>query len=148
MIRNEREYQEALRRFRQDEEFVEAERNALLARGLSWPEVDKALEPVVSFHLQLKDELDWYERIQRGDFRVLENLAGLGQLLIALRIAGGITQRELADRLGVSEAQVSRDERNEYHGITVERAKKVLAALGARLRTQVVEQPLAMADRS
>ena len=32
---------------------------------------------------------------------------------------------------------VSRDERNEYHGITVERARRVLDALGARLLTRV-----------
>ena len=33
-------------------------------------------------------------------------------LLIALRIAKGLTQRELAERLEVSETQVSRDERH------------------------------------
>jgi hypothetical protein len=37
----------------------------------------------------------------------------------------------------VHESQVSRDERNEYFGITLERAARVLDALGARLRSQV-----------
>ena len=32
---------------------------------------------------------------------------------------------------------ISRDERNEYHGITVDRARRVLDALGARLVTRV-----------
>jgi hypothetical protein len=36
---------------------------------------------------------------------------------------------------------VSRDERNEYHGVTVERAKRVLEALGARLVTRVEVNP-------
>jgi transcriptional regulator with XRE-family HTH domain len=36
---------------------------------------------------------------------------------VALRIATGLTQRQLAETLGVHESQVSRDERNEYHGI-------------------------------
>jgi transcriptional regulator with XRE-family HTH domain len=40
-------------------------------------------------------------------------LRGLGHLLIALRIAQGVSQRELAKRLEVHESQVSRDERNE-----------------------------------
>ena len=52
-------------------------------------------------------------------------------MLIALRIYKGLTQRQLAERLGVSEAAVSRDECNEYHGITLERAQRVLDALGA-----------------
>ena len=51
----------------------------------------------------------------------------------------GITQhRDLADRLGVHESQVSRDERNEYHGVTVDLANRVLEALGVDLRSEVV----------
>jgi len=34
-----------------------------------------------------------------------------------------------------SASQVSRDERNEYHGITVERASKVLHGLGVDCRS-------------
>ncbi|MDP9378989.1 MAG: helix-turn-helix domain-containing protein [Chloroflexota bacterium] len=41
-----------------------------------------------------------------------------------------MSQRELAERPGVSEAQVSCDERSEYHGITVDRAQRVLDAMG------------------
>ena len=68
-------------------------------------------------------------------------------LLIALRIARGISQRQLAERLGVHESQVSRDERNEYHGITLDRAARVLDALGVDLRStvQVPAEDLAVA---
>jgi hypothetical protein len=46
----------------------------------------------------------------------------------------------------VHESQVSRDERNEYFGITLERAVKVLDALNVRLHTKVeMEPPRAMA---
>jgi hypothetical protein len=41
----------------------------------------------------------------------------------------------------VHESQVSRDERNEYFGITLERAAKVLNALNARLHTTVEIEP-------
>jgi len=51
------------------------------------------------------------------------------------------TARELADLLGVHESQVSRDERNDYHGITVDRASRVLDALGVRL-VSAFEQPV------
>jgi transcriptional regulator with XRE-family HTH domain len=78
-----------------------------------------------------------YERLQRREFDEIEDLRGLGPMLIAVRIAQGVSQRELATRLDVHESQVSRDERNEYFGITLERAARVLDALGARLRSQV-----------
>ena len=67
----------------------------------------------------------------------MTNFEGMGRLLIALRISQGLSQRELAERLGVHESTVSRDERNEYHGITLERTAKVLAALGVTLSTSV-----------
>jgi ribosome-binding protein aMBF1 (putative translation factor) len=98
-----------------------------------------------SFHLQLMEEVESYERLKRQEFEELYNLRGLGHLLIALRIAQGISQRELAKRLGVHESQVSRDERNEYFGITLERAVKVLDALNVRLRTRVeIDDPREM----
>lgn len=55
--------------------------------------------------------------------------ASVGQMLIALRIVKGLTQRSLAERLNVTEAQISRDERNEYRGITTDRVQRILDAL-------------------
>ena len=54
--------------------------------------------------------------------------------MICLRIAKDLSQAELANRLGVDPSQVSRDERNEYHGITLERVAKILEALGIKIR--------------
>jgi hypothetical protein len=51
-----------------------------------------------SFYLQFKEEVESYERLKRSEFEELDNLGGLGHLLIALRIALGISQRELAKR--------------------------------------------------
>jgi len=36
---------------------------------------------------------------------------------------------------------VSRDERNEYHGITMERASRVLDAIGAQILSEVHIEP-------
>jgi len=105
-------------------------------------EIQRVIDPLESFHLQLKEEVEAYERLKRGEFEELENLRGVGHLLITSRIAQGISQRDLARRLGVHETQVSRDERNEYFGITLERAAKILDALNVRLRTQVAIDPL------
>jgi transcriptional regulator with XRE-family HTH domain len=104
-------------------------------------EIKRVIDPIESFHLQLKEEVESYERLKRGEFDELENLRGLGHLLISLRIAKGISQRDLARRLDVHESQVSRDERNEYFGITLERAIKILDALNVRLHTKVEVEP-------
>lgn len=137
MIRSEKEYKEALNQLKQDEEVLALQREKLEEMGLSEDEVGRALEPMLSFRAQLEEEVEWFERVRRRDFGVVRDLSAVGTLLIALRIANGISQRELAERLGVSEAQVSRDERNEYHGITVDRVQRVLDAMGETLASRV-----------
>jgi transcriptional regulator with XRE-family HTH domain len=92
---------------------------------------------VVDIHnRQLADEVAAYERLRQGEVGEVLNLHGLGRMLVGLRVSLGLSQRELAGRLGIHESQVSRDERNEYHGITVERASRVLDALGVTVSTK------------
>ena len=137
MIRSEHEYREAVRRIADEAARLKEQEKKLREMGLDRDEVKRAMNPMMSFHEQLKEEVESYERLCRGEFGPLRNLDGIGQLLVALRIAQGITQRELAERLGVHESQVSRDERNEYHGVTVERVQRILDALGVEVRSMV-----------
>lgn len=137
MIRNENEYKEAVARLDEEHSRLAEHRARLKDAGLADDEIKRVIDPMESFHLQLREEVESYERLKRREFDELVNLRGLGHLLISLRIAQGLSQRDLAKRLDVHESQVSRDERNEYFGITLERAIKVLDALNVRLLTQV-----------
>ena len=136
MIRTEAEYQEAVKRLRAEKERMAQQRIKLKEKGLKPDKIETAMEPMESFHLQLVEEVDAYENLRRGDIGELQNLHGLGRMLIALRIARGLTQTELATRLGVDISQVSRDEKNEYHGVTVERANRILDTLNANLKSK------------
>jgi hypothetical protein len=137
MIRTEAEYQAAMKRLDAERERINEQRTILERSGLKPSEVKRAIDPVLSFHLQLQEEVDSYVRIKRGDFREVENLMGMGRLLIGLRIYLGLSQRQLAQKMEIDESQVSRDERNEYRGISFERAQAILEALGVRLVTRV-----------
>src|SRR5271165_5355365 len=146
MIRNESEYREASARLGEEWKRLADHRARLGQAGLSDEEIKRVIDPMESFHLQLKEEVESYERLKRGEFEELENFRGFGHLLISLRIAQGVSQRELAKRLNVHESQVSRDERNEYFGITLERAIRILDALNVRLHSKVeIELPGAVA---
>lgn len=142
MIRNETEYGEAVSRLRDEEARLAEQKAKLVEMGLSAEEVERALDPFRSFHIQLREEVAYYERLRRGEVGALRNLHGLGQMLVGLRIARGLTQRQLAELLGVHESQVSRNERNEYHGLTVERASRILDALRVRLDSWIEEPVL------
>ena len=110
MIRNDSEYSEAVARPKEEKKRLESVRTQLREEGLDASEIERVVDPLESFHLQLAEEVSSYERLKRGEFNEIRNLEGLGQLLIALRIAQGLSQRALAERLGVHESQVSRDE--------------------------------------
>ena len=138
MIRTEQEHRLARERLDQEAERLSAHRANLRRQGLKTVEVRRAMEPLESFHLQLAEEVEAYERLQRGEVDPIVNLERFGRMLIGLRIAQGVSQRELAERLGVHESQVSRDERNEYHGASLERANRVLEALEAEVQITVI----------
>ncbi len=145
MIKTENEYQECMRRLKKDQDFILAQRKALKEAGLNAEEIERAVEPSRSFNEQLMEEVEWYEHVKRRNFDPVRNLSGMGRLLIGLRIANGMTQAELARRLSVDESQVSRDERNEYHGITIERAQKILSAMGEQVVLNVADKDLVIA---
>lgn len=137
MIHSEKEYKEAVERISQEKQRLARQKAELKAMGLKAAEIKRALDSMISFHQQLEEEVQSYERLKRGEFDELSNLHGLGHLLVSLRIARGLTQRQLAEKLNVHETQVSRDERNEYHGITLDRAARILEALGAEVTSRV-----------
>jgi hypothetical protein len=144
MIRTDQEYQRAVLSLRRDAEAMAAQRLHLAGMGIEGEALERAMEPMESFRQQLEEEVHAYERMKRGQLDVLHSLTSIGRWLIGARIARGITQRELAERLSVAESQVSRDERNEYYGITVERAQRILEALGTRFRMEM-EEPVGTA---
>ncbi len=137
MIRTEIEYQEAQRRLKEGEQHLNNQQAEFERLELSNAEIRRGMAPLLTFRNQLQDELQCYDRLRRGDKKELANFQELGQILIALRIVSGLTQRQLAERLGVHESQVSRDERNDYRGVTVERAKRIIEVLGFELRYSV-----------
>jgi transcriptional regulator with XRE-family HTH domain len=137
MIRTDSEYQEAIRRSKRDVEIAEMQRVKLMEMGLSGAEIETAMEPLLSFQEQLLEEIAWYENARQRHFAPAKRLTEIGRLLIALRLANGLTQRQLAERLGVNESAVSRDEKNEYHGVTFERAQRILDALQESVTLEV-----------
>lgn len=138
MIRTETEYQEAQRRLKEGVRHLKALQDELEKLDLSKAEIRRGMAPALTFHEQLNEEVQSFERLRRGDRKELANFQELGQILIALRIVSGLTQRQLAERLGVHETQISRDERNDYHGVTIDRANRIIKALGFELRYNVL----------
>ena len=137
MIRTDLEYRMSQQRVAQIQEHIERETAELKQQGYGKVEVARGIDPLKFFQGQIQSEIESYERLKRGEFEGAINLRDIGQLLIALRISKGVSQRELAKRLEVSESQVSRDENNEYSGISLQRINRILEALDAEITLSV-----------
>ncbi len=80
----------------------------------------------------LEDEAAEYQRLRSGEVRTFRigGLAELPQALISCRIASGMTQRDLADRLSLKEQQIQRYETQNYQGASFARIVEVADAVG------------------
>jgi transcriptional regulator with XRE-family HTH domain len=126
MIRTESEYRRTLEKLEQTKTHIATQQQYFFDQGLTPEQSERATHPLLTFKAQLEEEIETYNHLRRGELPTLYSLSNIGQWLIGVRIAKGLSQKELAAKLGVSEQQVSRDERNEYHGITVDRAQSIL----------------------
>jgi DNA-directed RNA polymerase specialized sigma subunit len=139
MIRTNTEYKNTLNRLEEDKKTMGAYKQNFIEQGYEGEELNRLMQPLISFHNQLKEEVEAYERIKRGDLGAIFNLKSIGRWLIGARIALELTQKEFAEKTGVTEAQVSRDEINEYHGITLDRAQKIIDALNIHFKAEIEE---------
>lgn len=81
---------------------------------------------------ELTEDIQEYELLRQGAVPVpdLDEVQHVHSNLIRARIALGLTQRDLAERLGIAEQQIQRYEANEYAGASLTRLREVAAALG------------------
>jgi HTH-type transcriptional regulator / antitoxin HigA len=92
----------------------------------------KALESQIS---DIERELAEYELLKSGAVNFAESfsLTDLPRILIQARIAKGLSQTELAEKLGMKAQQVQRYEATEYMSASLSRLIEVAAALGVRV---------------
>jgi HTH-type transcriptional regulator / antitoxin HipB len=90
---------------------------------------------------QLKQEIAEYEQLKSGNILtfVLGSLNDLPTTLIKARIAAGMTQKDLANKIGVQEQQIQRYEASLYSSASFDRVRSIASALNIDI-TQAVMQ--------
>lgn len=83
---------------------------------------------------QLEDELREYDELKSGGLTLpnVDRLDQIAPFIAKLRIAKGVSQTELARRLGVSKQVVSRYEETEYQTVAIARLQEILDAIGIK----------------
>lgn len=141
MILTDSELQRTLEMIERQEKNIANQRGRLKNVGRTPAEIKRLMDPQEAFLLQLKEEVEHYSQLKEGVFNLTgASLENIGELLISARIVAGLSQRDLAERTGTNEAQVTRDERHEYHGATVDRTRRIFEALGLRVKIHLVHR--------
>jgi HTH-type transcriptional regulator/antitoxin HigA len=85
---------------------------------------------------QLEDELHEYDQLKSGELTLphVERLDQIAPFIAKIRIAKGVSQTELARRLGVSKQVISRYEETEYQTVAIARLQEILDAIGIKTR--------------
>ena len=83
---------------------------------------------------QLEDELREYDELKSGDLTLpnVERLDQIAPFVAKMRIGKGVSQTELARRVGVSEQVISRYEETEYQTVAIARLQEILDAIGIK----------------
>lgn len=91
---------------------------------------------------ELTAEIDEYDRLKNGEIKEVKvnSLAELPIALIKARISAGMTQKQLAEKIGIQEQQVQRYESNDYASISFDRLVEIARILGI-----VFSQPVSIA---
>ena len=87
----------------------------------------------------LLKEIEEYEQLLSGEFAVfdVDNIADLPKALIRSRIYLGLTQKDLAEKLGMKEQQIQRYENTEYSSASFSTIVSIIRALDLKITEDV-----------
>ena len=88
----------------------------------------------------LQAELAEYDRLKSADLSVISigSFDGLADGLIKARIASGLSQKALAERLSLKEQQIQRYEAERYASASYQRLREIAGALGVRITNNIL----------
>ncbi len=137
MIKNQRQYRITKTQVKKFKEAIEAcdkkttDTHPLLAKAQR--------EALKSQLAELMGQLDEYEKLRSGKLKKLKisSFQHLPIELIRARIARGLTQKDLARKLGVKEQQIQRYEETDYASASLSRVNEVIKALDIEVKEEI-----------
>jgi ribosome-binding protein aMBF1 (putative translation factor) len=137
MIKNERQYLITKAQAKKFKEAITAFDNETTD---THPLLAKAQREALESQLaELKLQIDEYEKLRSGKIKRLKksSFQNLPVELIRARIARGLTQKDLAGKLGLKEQQIQRYEETDYTSTSLSRVNEVIKALDIKIKEEI-----------
>ena len=132
MIKNERQYRITKAQAAKFEAALASLGTQKTGKGKKHPRLAKAEREALQSQLaSLHEELREYEGLKAGEMPPpdLSYIAAIPRDLVRARIASGLTQKELAERLGMVEQQIQRYEATDYASVSFARIREIVTVL-------------------
>lgn len=136
MIKNERQYKITKKEI---EKFQETLNNFEVAENIH-PLLVEAQKNAIIYQLEtLQEEVLEYERLKAGYYEILEvnSFEDLPVAIIRSRIAQNLTQKDLADRLGMKEQLIQKYENTMYSSTSFSRLQEIINALDLKIKEDI-----------
>ncbi|MCM2344874.1 MAG: helix-turn-helix domain-containing protein, partial [Alphaproteobacteria bacterium] len=149
MILNERDAKAAKNVIQQIDEALTSENefNAIV-EGFPLELVNGYRRSLTTQKVDLEKGVSIYEKAKSGDTDDLIRSAedDIGVFLIAARIIKGLSQKDLARRVGLKEQQIQRYEADKYRSISLSNYKRMAHALGVNIKASLKGQWISGTD--
>lgn len=140
LITNEEEYKQLQRDLEDNHSFLQEEIEELRLEGVEATVLERVFRRKKRQLAQMEKDIQEYENIFNGLFDPSHcKDHELGRHLIKCRLYKRMTQTQLAEKLGVTQPAVARDERNEYAKIGFEKLQRICRAMDINLHISIHE---------
>ena len=141
MIRNERQYKISRSEAERFRKAINEHAAGIASRTDVHPRLLQAEREAMESQLaDLQAELAEYDHLKSADLSVISisSFDGLADGLIKARIAGGLSQKALAERLGLKEQQIQRYEAEKYASASYQRLREIAGALAVQIKNDIL----------
>ncbi len=142
MIKNNRQHAFSKKKLKELEEALKIIRNKYSEK----PSKARLLSQGYFEHIaQIREEIAEYERIRASSIPSIlraQTAEELRHKMIELRMLRGLTQADLAKKIGCEQSDISRMERKGYKGYSLSTLNKIAAALNAIIEICFIPLPL------
>ena len=148
MIRNARQYRMTQAQLVKLEQALTRLRAGEVGASIFHPRLRQAEQDAINSQIDdLREQLAEYDalRTRKSPVLSLKSFEELPRALIQARIAVGMSQKDLAQRLGLKEQQMQLYEATDYASASLARVNAVIRALGLQVHeTIMLPQPLSI----
>ena len=140
MIKNERQYRITKAEAERFEQVLAKLTVGAVRQGQLHPRMAQAEREAIESQLNdLLQEIKEYEDLKFGKISVirLDSFDQLPEGLVRARIAAGLSQKALAQRLGLKEQQIQRYEAEGFMSASFQRLSEIANALGVKIREEI-----------